>query len=262
MAGLSRSQRMYRNTCKWARQIRLRFIQLAGIGMLALAVTAQPLPIEVHDRISIAPGENPKQVALTFDACTGKFDRDLVEFLIRNRMPATLFVTKRWLDINPEGVAIIKAHLDLFDVEDHGANHIPAVIGVGRKVYGIQGEPDILHLRNEVQAGAQAIESRFGVAPHWYRGATAEYDPQAIAEIERLGYQVAGFSINGDQGASLSKLAVEERLRHIHGGDVIIAHMNKPASETAEGFAASLKWLLAQGFVFVRLDQVKLQVVR
>lgn len=78
---------------------------------------------------------------------------------------ATIFATKKWLDQNPFGLSVIKAHLDLFDVEDHGENHIPAVIGAGRKVYGIPGEPDIIHLRREVVEGAHAVEEATGVAP-------------------------------------------------------------------------------------------------
>jgi len=132
-------------------------------------------------------------LALTLDACSGKFDDDLIEFLIRNRIPATLFATKKWLLANPLGVSIIKAHLDLFDVEDHGENHIPAVIGAGKKVYGIPGEPDVLHLRREVSEGARTITELFGVPPHWYRGATAEYDAQAVTEIEKWAMALPGF---------------------------------------------------------------------
>jgi hypothetical protein len=38
--------------------------------------------------------------------------------------------------------------------------------------------------------------------------------------------------------------------------------MNKPASQTAEGLAPGLSWLLSQGFAFVRLDQVRIRTVR
>lgn len=44
-------------------------------------------------------------------------------------------------------------------------------------------------------------------------------------------------------------------------GDVIIAHMNKPASDSAEGLAVGLAFLLKAGFIFVRLDQVELQEI-
>lgn len=217
-------------------------------------------PVEIHDRLLEAETPN-KTVALTLDACTGRYDADLVEFLIRNKIPATLFVTKKWLQANPAGVAVIKAHLKLFDVEDHGENHIPAVIGHGRTVYGIPGSPDVVHLRKEVTEGAKAIEQYIGVSPHWYRGATAKYDEQAAQEIRRLGYGIAGFSVNADQGATLRQQAIESRLRNVQVGDIIIAHMNKPASETAEGLSAGLVELLKRGFTFVRLDQVQLRQV-
>ncbi|MGB8517310.1 MAG: hypothetical protein WCD45_05420 [Gallionella sp.] len=35
--------------------------------------------------------------------------------------------------------------------------------------------------------------------------------------------------------------------------------MNKPSSDSAEGLAAGLPYLLKQGFMFVRLDQVNLE---
>ena len=230
--------------------------------MLAMALVnldsfAQPLPKEIHDRVATIEGLN-NRIALTLDACSGRFDEDLILFLVRNRIPATLFVTKKWLDRNAHGLGILKANLDLFDIEDHGANHIPAVVGAGRKVYGIPGEPDMLHLRREVMVGARAIEEATGVPPHWYRGAGGEYDQEAAEAIRRMGYRIAGFSVNADAGATLSRVAVRDRLRHVKGGDVILAHMNRPASETAEGMSDGLLELLRRGLVFVRLDQVDL----
>ncbi|MFM7000261.1 MAG: polysaccharide deacetylase family protein [Limnohabitans sp.] len=225
-------------------------------GLAQMPATSQP--IEIHDRIHPKHGIADRRVALTLDACSGRFDEDLILFLIRNRIPTTIFATEKWLRQNPKGLAILKAHLDLFDIEDHGENHIPAVIGIGRKVYGIPGEPDILHLRREVLQGAHAIEQATGVPPHWYRGATAEYDQAAADEIRRMGYKIAGFSVNADAGATLNRQQIENRLRHVQGGDVIIAHMNKPQSDTAEGLSAGLLALLRRGLVFVRLDEVDL----
>jgi hypothetical protein len=189
------------------------------LASLGGAAVAQTRPTEIHDRIGQASGPT-NRVALTLDACSGAFDEDLVLFLIRN--------------------------------------HIPAVIGAGRKVYGIAGEPDVIHLRREVLEGARAIERATGVAPHWYRGATAMYDSVAADEIRRLGFGIAGFSVNADAGASLKRAQVLARLRQVRGGDVIIAHMNKPPGDTAEGMSDGLIELLRRGLVFVRLDQVDL----
>jgi peptidoglycan/xylan/chitin deacetylase (PgdA/CDA1 family) len=217
-------------------------------------------PQELHDRLAPTSTASPR-VALTLDACSGDFDKDLITFLIDQHIPTTIFATTRWIRRNPKGLALLKGHLDLFDIEDHGENHVPAVIGAGRKVYGIPGEPDMLHLRREVLEGAEAIEEATGVPPHWYRGATGEYDQKAANEIRRLGYKIGGFSVNADQGASLGMAAIETRMRHVRSGDVIIAHMNKPKGQTAEGLAPSILQLLKRGFTFVRLDQVDLEPV-
>jgi peptidoglycan/xylan/chitin deacetylase (PgdA/CDA1 family) len=112
-----------------------------------------------------------------------------------------------------------------------------------------------------VVEGARAVEKATGVAPHWYRGATGEYDPQAIKEIDKLGYKIAGFSVNADNGATLKKSTIEKRLKRVKAGDVIIAHMNKPDSDSAEGLAVGLAYLLKAGFTFVRLDQVDLKQI-
>lgn len=240
---------------------RLRIYSLHGLVLAVCCVSAwAQTPVEPHHQLVPLAGAE-RRAALTLDACGGHFDAPLLDFLVRERIPATLFVTRRWIRRNPQGVAAIKAHADLFQVEDHGADHVPAVIGPQREVYGIPGLPDLGHLRSEVGEGARAIEQAFGVTPHWYRGATAMYDPQALTEIERLGYRVTGFSLNADAGATLSQVAIERRLQQAQNGDVIIAHMNKPASGTARGLAVGLTELRRQGFVFVRLDQASLQAV-
>jgi peptidoglycan/xylan/chitin deacetylase (PgdA/CDA1 family) len=238
--------------------MRIKVLISLVAGSMVLTCWAQTAPVEIHDRISPSSNTAHNRVALTLDACSGAFDDELILFLLRNRIPATIFATQKWLLKNPHGLAMLKANLDLFDIEDHGENHIPAIVGAGRKVYGIPGQPDILHLRREVQAGARAIEHATGVPPHWYRGAAAEYDQQAADEIRRMGYKIAGFSVNADAGATLRRQQILAQLRHVHSGDVIIAHMNKPHSDTAEGLSTGLIEILRRGLVFVRLDEVDL----
>jgi len=217
---------------------------------------------ELHQRLVPSPAADAgvasgsaaaKTVALTLDACGGGFDRPLMEFLVARRIPATIFVTSKWMARNPDGILLLKAHPDLFEIEDHGADHVPAVIGANARVYGIRGAPDVAHLRAEVLGGAGAIERAFGSAPRWYRGATAVYDPLGLATIDSLGLKVAGFSVNADAGATLAKSAIIGRLAAVRDSDVIIAHMNKPNSDSAEGLAVGLDRLLARGFRFTRL---------
>lgn len=224
------------------------------VVLLAAPAGAETGPVEVHQVLVVSGGADSSVVALTLDACDGGFNAALIEFLIDNQMGATIFATKKWLDRNPQAVTLLKDHFDLFDIENHGANHIPAVIGRDRAVYGIPGEADVAHLKREVERGAAAVAMVTGATPHWYRGATGEYDAEAITVIEAMGYKVAGFSVNADDGATLSKGRVIARLKKVRDGDIIIAHLNKPGSESAAGLIEGLKDLRERHFRFVKLN--------
>src|SRR5262245_10967483 len=68
-----------------------------------------------------------KRVALTLDACGGRTDSRILDALVENRIPATIFVTCLWLKRNAKALAVMQAHPDLFEIENHGARHRPAV---------------------------------------------------------------------------------------------------------------------------------------
>ena len=235
--------------------MRYPVILLVFALLVPFAARASSRPVEIHQLLALSqPGT--QVAALTLDACGGGYDARLIRFLVEERIPATVFATRKWIERNAEGMAMLRSHPDLFDIEDHGANHVPAVIGMGRRVYGIAGNLDVAHLESEVRDGAAAVEAATGIAPHWYRGATAEYDRQALQVIVAMGYKVAGFSINADAGATLKREAIVARLNAVRPGDIIIAHMNKPASDTGEGLASGLKSLRARGFHFVTLREM------
>lgn len=211
-------------------------------------------PIEPHHHL--AP---PQAVALTLDACGGAYDQRLIHLLVQHRVPATLFVTRRWLLRNEAAVREILQHGDLFEFENHGAHHVPAVVGpAGQRLYGMKVQPDGDALRAEIADGAEAVKAATGRAPRYFRGAGAAYDSTGLQTVQALGLRVAGFSVNADAGATYPSSVVAQRLRAVKPGDVVIAHMNHPASGTAEGFARALPELLQRGVSFVKLSQTML----
>jgi peptidoglycan/xylan/chitin deacetylase (PgdA/CDA1 family) len=231
-----------------------------GTANARVSVPATSGTQEIHQRLKLAEGE--KSVALTLDACGGRFDADVIKTLVELRVPATIFVTRKWIIRNPAGIQALRAHPDLFDIEDHGAEHVPAVVGVGKRVYGIAGAPDVAHLRGEVDGGAAAIQRAGAPRPQWYRGATAVYDQTAVNAITEAGYRIAGFSVNADAGATLRRREIVARLARVQAGDIIIAHMNKPASDSAEAIRDALPRLIAQGFRFVTLRDRAIETIR
>ncbi|RCS23349.1 polysaccharide deacetylase [Phyllobacterium salinisoli] len=211
----------------------------------------------VEPRLRIAEGGAAgSQVALTLDACSGKTDARILDALVQNRIPATIFITGRWTRHNAGALAVMKAHPDLFELENHGLNHVPAIEGLPT-MYGIKtaGTPDAI--RAEVQGGVDSMWSAAGVKPHWYRDATARYSLGAVGLIEKMGYKVAGYSLNGDEGASLLAASVEKRIAAAKDGDVILSHINQPTHSAGAGVVKGILALKARGVRFVRLEDVQ-----
>ena len=194
----------------------------------------------------------PAHVALTFDACMGRVDMRILDVLLRERIPATIFVTARWLQHNPQATAILLAHPDLFEIENHGAMHVPAV-DYPTSIYGITAAGSPQAVAREVEGGGAAIVAAGAPQPRWFRGATAKYTAASITEISRLGYRIAGYSINGDDGSLLGAGAAERRVASARDGDVVIAHLNQPGHAAGAGVVRGILALKKRGVRFVRL---------
>lgn len=232
----------------------MRFLPAFFIAMaLTVPALASPL-IEPHMHIKPSRERNGKVVALTFDACTGKVDERILRALIDNKIPSTIFVTARWLKRNPQAIADIKAHPELFEIENHGAKHVPAV-DVPMDVFGIKAAGSPQALKDEVENGAAAVKTTFGYNPIWYRGAAAQYNQSAITLITKMNFKLAGFSLSGDGGASFSEARAANTISAAKSGDVIIAHINQPTKPAGAGVVEGLLKLQSQGFVFLKLNE-------
>ena len=212
--------------------------------------------VEPHLRVARSDIKGHARVALTFDACMGKADERILSVLVSERIPATIFVTARWLKHNPQALQVMLANPDLFELENHGQNHIPAV-DQPVSIYGIAsaGSPEAVRL--EVQGGADAMLASGIPAPRWFRGSTAKYDLSSIAQIRAMGYRIAGYSVNGDGGSLLGAAITEKRISSAKDGDVVISHINQPTHAAGEGVAKAILDLKAMGTEFVRLQDVE-----
>lgn len=202
-----------------------------------------------------------KVIALTLDACgsaRGKgVDARLMDFLARERIPATLFINARWIDANPELFRQLAAN-PLFEIANHGLLHKPASVS-GRSVYGIHGTKDADELVDEIELNARKIETITGKRPKLYRSGTAYYDEVAVEIAAELRHEVAGFSVLGDAGATYTAAQVKSALLGTAAGDVILCHMNHPESGTGAGIIAAVPELKRRGFSFVRMSDYPLK---
>ena len=229
---------------------------LAAAAIVALTATAAPAATLIEPQLHLPVDKSAQpRVALTFDACSGDIDHRILDVLLQHNIPATIFVTERWLLRNAPTVALLQSRPDLFDIEDHGRNHIPAVTGT-EAPYGIKPAGTLDAVAAEVTGGAAAVTRAFGNTPTWFRGATALYTEDALQKIAALGFRVAGFSLNADFGASVGADVAAQRLGAAKDGDVVIAHINQPKRHAGAGIARGLLALKAKGFTFMRLSEI------
>lgn len=203
-----------------------------------------------------------KIVALTFDACGGEkgtgYDKELIDFLKKEKIPATLFVTGRWIDTHyPEFINL--AHDTLFEIENHGLNHRPCTIS-GRSVYGIKGTATPAEAFDEVEGNARKIEAITGHRPHFYRSATAFIDEAGARLVRELGMIPISYqALSGDAAAGVSKTTIANNvLKNIRPGAIVIMHMNHPQWNTCEALQKIVPELRKMGYRFAHLDKYKL----
>ncbi|WP_232246321.1 polysaccharide deacetylase family protein [Kitasatospora mediocidica] len=198
-----------------------------------------------------------RATALTFDACGGPggngYDAELIEILRANGVPATLFLNGRWVDARPAEFESLAGD-PLFEIANHGTAHRPLSV-TGRSAYAIAGTRDAGEVYDEVAGNAAKLAALLGRPPRFFRSGTAHYDEVATRIVTDLGERVAGFSVNGDAGATLGADEVRREVAAAPPGAIVIAHMNHPGGGTAPGFAAALPALLAEGRRFVRLHE-------
>lgn len=196
--------------------------------------------------------DTDKQIAaLTLDACQGDYDRELIEYLRQEEIPATLFVTCLWIEEN-QGVFEELAQDPLFSIANHGTRHLPLSV-TGQEAYGIKGTEGPEGVLQEVLPCSRQIEKILGKRPRYFRSGTAHYDEIAVRMVNDLGLEVIGFTVAADEGASLGKEEIVERMQQVEPGGIILAHMNHPESEVAEGLKEGITALQRQGYEFVRL---------
>lgn len=244
-------------SCGWRAMRWMEFAILALAMGASGAANADPAKQLLEPSLHIpASSSRGPQVALTFDACGGLTDQRILDALVQNRIPATIFVTGLWLKRNPTAFATLRAHPDLFEIGDHGERHLPAV-DVPMRVYGLRTAGSSQAVRAEIERGAEAIVKNGGPRPRWFRGATAKYSAGAIRMAHDLGFEVAGYSVNGDGGSLLGRNVTRSRIANAKDGDVILAHINQPHRAAGSGVVEGVLALKARGYTFVRLSDAK-----
>ncbi len=203
-----------------------------------------------------------KVIAFTFDACGGKngngYDKELIEYLNNEKIPATLFVSGKWIDAQ-FSVFLNLSHDTLFEIENHGLNHRPCSID-GESAYGIKGTSGVEEAYDEIEANACKIEAITKHRPRYYRSATSFINEACATMAAKLGITPVSYQVLSGDASTLTPVSVIEEnvLNKIKPGDIVIMHFNHPEGNTKEAMQKIVPKLRKLGYNFVRLDDFEL----
>lgn len=201
---------------------------------------------------TLLPNDSKPTIYLTFDACGGDYDKALIDYLITQQIPATLFINSRSIDKHPSEFLAL-AHNPLFSIQNHGTRHLPLSVN-GRSIYNIKGTNSIKEIYDEVMGNDKRIFTLTGKKPRYFRSGTAYYDEVAVSILKDLNYEIAGFDVLGDGGATFSKKKILEQISKVRNGSILIYHFNKPKSDTFAGIKEVVPLLTQKGFTFGKLE--------
>lgn len=203
----------------------------------------------------ISTGE--KLVAITLDACGGnrgcQCDRGIIDYLIRENVPAALFFTGRWIDANLDNIGDIVSN-PLFTIENHGLYHKPCTVK-GFCKYGLRGTKNVAEVVDEVELNARKIETLTGKRPVFFRSGGACYDDVALSIIYDLKHVPLNYTVNSmDYNHKIgARQLAGNILRRVRNGSIIILHMNHPERNTRKALETVIPLLKKRGYRFVNL---------
>ncbi len=177
--------------------------------------------------IKAGPASCPA-VALTYDLCPVRtaasgFDHELIDFLIANHIPATFFMSGRWMTKHDVEVKELLA-VPFFEVGTHGEVHAHLPMH------------EMEEQQREILGPVRVLKTKYGRATTLFRPPYGEYNDQTVEAVKDLGLRFILWNIeSGDPDPTLSAEAILTRVqRRMKPGSVIVLHANGKGNHTRE----------------------------
>jgi peptidoglycan/xylan/chitin deacetylase (PgdA/CDA1 family) len=174
--------------------------------------------------------EGPKTcqgMALTFDLCPVRegsgYDQPLIEFLKDAHIPATFFMSGRWMAKHEAEVRGLLA-VPFFEVGTHGHAHahLPLL--------------DEDAQRREIQGAVTWLQTRYGHQAPLFRPPYGEYNEATVKIVQALGLRFILWNIaSGDPDPHLSRDRIVQTVKTgTRNGSIILFHANGKGKRTRE----------------------------
>ena len=217
-------------------------LTLAGPPAQAPMTSPPPSIIEHGPRGS-------RKIALTFDACAthapAEYDERVIETLLRENVPATLFLSGRWVQKNYKTAQFLVG-LPQFEIANHTYSH-PHLTALSDD-----------HVHRELVSAQTVLERLTGKLPRYFRPPYGEVDERVARIAATAGLATVQFDLaSGDPDPTLTASRIARAvLKNAQGGSIVVFHMNRKGVHTAEMLPAIISGLRQKGFTLVTVGEL------
>jgi peptidoglycan-N-acetylglucosamine deacetylase len=227
---------------------RILFLVLGSLIFFFSALSI-PLHTAAEESLIIEHGRRDGKIALTFDACPttlpDEYDERVIDVLLREQVPATLFLSGRWVEKNTEKARFLGEQAQ-FEIAAHSYWH-PHLL-----------EKDDARIAREMKRTNAIIKKVTGKTPKYFRPPFGEVDERVAKLAKEAGLITIQYDIaSGDPDPGLAPgRIVRSVLREAKGGSIIVFHMNKKGVHTAEILPEIIRGLRKKGFTLVTVGDL------
>lgn len=206
---------MDRTTTAWAIVAALA----AGTGL----VGAPDLPAQV---IRSGPASCPG-IALTFDLCPVRkgsgYDQALVDYLIDHHIPATFFMSGKWMAAHDEEVEHLLG-IGFFEIGTHGEVHAHLPMH------------DADEQRKEIRGPVAQLRAHYAHDANLFRPPYGEYNDVTVDVVKALGLRFIQWSVeSGDPDPTLTTEQILARVaKRAKPGGIVVFHANGKGKQTRQ----------------------------
>jgi len=201
------------------------FQEILSLVLTMLLVSATP-SFTQGQVIKSGPPSCPG-VALTFDLCpvqTGTgYDQALIDYLIEQKIPATFFVSGKWMKKHDQQVRDL-LQFPFFEVGTHGEVHAHLPLHSADEQ------------KQEILGPVRLLKTKYGHDATLFRPPYGEFNDDTVNVARALGLQFILWNVvSGDPDPTLTAIRIEERLKQlVRKGSVIVMHANGKGRHTHE----------------------------
>ena len=164
-------------------------------------------------------------IALTFDLCPVKkspgYDQALVDYLIEHQIPATFFMSGKWIAKHDPEVEHLLG-IGFFEVGTHGEVHAHLPMH------------DAKEQREEIAAPVRLLSEHYAHDTTLFRPPYGEYNDTTVDVVKQLGLRFIQWSIeSGDPDPTLTADQILARIeKRAKPGSIVVLHANGKGKQT------------------------------